>query len=115
MKELKISVFNVVGDRICMEPNEGQKIFEIIKIGLSEKKKIVLSFKNVTQLTTAFLNNAIGKLYSIYSEKEIKDCIKIEDITHSGAISLKKVIEVAKAQYNDPDALRRSINEIMGD
>ena len=29
--------------------------------------------------------------------------------------SLKKVVEIAKAQYKDPEALRRSIDEIMGE
>lgn len=115
MEKLKISIYNIVGDGICMEPSEGHKIFEIIDKGISADRKVILSFKNVTQLTTAFLNKAIGQLYKKYDEPEIKAHIRIEDITQSGAISLKKVVEIAKAQYNDPEALRRSIDEIMGE
>ena len=61
MNELRIDIFNIVGQKDCTLPEDGDKVFNSLKRALEENKKIVISFQNVEKLTTAFLNNAIGK------------------------------------------------------
>jgi hypothetical protein len=114
MEKITISIVNTVGSSFCVEAEDGQKVFELIKKALGEKKKISLSFLNVEMLTTAFLNTAIGQLYNVFSEEEIKSSLSLEHLTPSGAVSLKRVVETAKLYYKNPDAMQDSINEILG-
>jgi len=115
MENTTINIVNTVGDSFCVEAEDGQKVFELIKKALSEKRSVTLSFLNVEMLTTAFLNTAVGQLYRDFSEEFIKENLKVENLTNSGAVSLKRVVDTAKLYYKDPEAMQRSINEIMGE
>ena len=115
MENSIINIVNVVGDSFCIEAEDGKKVFELIKKVLTEKRKVTLSFLNVEMLTTAFLNTAIGQLYRDFPEELIKENLRVESISQSGLVSLKRVVDTAKLYYKDPDAMQRSINEILGD
>lgn len=115
MERSTINIVNAVGNSFCVEAEDGQKVFELIKKIFLEKRKVTLSFLNVEMLTTAFLNTAIGQLYRDFSEELIKENLEVENLTQSGLVSLKRVIDTAKLYYKDPDAMQRSINEILGD
>jgi Icc-related predicted phosphoesterase len=115
MENTTINIVNTVGDSFCVEADDGQKVFELIKKALTEKRSVTLSFLNVEMLTTAFLNTAVGQLYRDFSEEFIKEGLKVENLTNSGAVSLKRVVDTAKLYYKDPEAMQRSINDIMGE
>ena len=115
MENTTINIVNTVGDSFCVEAEDGQKVFELIKKALSEKRSVTLSFLNVEMLTTAFLNTAVGQLYRDFSEEFIKERLSVENLTNSGAVSLKRVVDTAKLYYKDPEAMQRSINDIMGE
>jgi hypothetical protein len=115
MENTTINIVNTVGDSFCVEAEDGQKVFELIKKALTEKRSVTLSFLNVEMLTTAFLNTAVGQLYRDFSEEFIKEGLKVENLTNSGAVSLKRVVDTAKLYYKDPEAMQRSINDIMGE
>ncbi len=113
MDNVNINIYSVIGNSFCVEAEDGEKVFELLSKALKEKKKVVLSFGNIELLTTAFLNSAVGKLYKNFTEEELKDNLKVVEITNNGAISLKRVVETAKSFYKNPDALRESINKIL--
>lgn len=116
METITISIYSITGSEFCIEAEDGEKVYTLIKKAISEKRKVELSFQNVELLTTAFLNTAVGKLYKDFSEQEIKDALTVnKNISQSAAVSLKRVVETAKAYYNNPDALRDSINQILED
>lgn len=115
METVNINILNVVGDKFCTEAEDGQKVFEIITKALKEHRKVTLSFLNIEMLTTAFLNTAVGQLYRDYSEEFIKDKLAVENITPSGSISLKRVVDTAKMYYKNPNAMEQSINDILGE
>ncbi len=62
--EVIINVVKEVGDSICVTDEDGKKVYDVIAEALKNGKKVKISFNGVTDLTSAFLNNAIGKLYS---------------------------------------------------
>ena len=115
MENSTINIVNTVGDSFCVEAEDGQKVFEMIKKAFTEKRKVTLSFLNIEMLTTAFLNTAVGQLYRDFHEDEIRENLKVENISQSGLVSLKRVVDTAKLYYKDPEAMQRSINDIMGD
>lgn len=115
MDNSTLNIVSIVGDSFCVEADDGIKVFELIKTVLSENRQVTLSFLNVEMLTTAFLNTAIGQLYRDFPEDLIKERLKVENLTQSGLVSLKRVVDTAKLYYKDPDAMQRSINDILGE
>ncbi|MFO0793045.1 MAG: STAS-like domain-containing protein [Candidatus Brocadiaceae bacterium] len=115
METLTISVFNTVGNPFCVEADDGQKVYELIKKALQENRKVKVSFQNVEMLTSAFLNAAIGQLYKDFSEGEIKDKLSVENMAKEDASLLKRVVNTAKLYYKDPQKMEKSISEILGE
>jgi len=115
METTTLNIVGIVGNKFCVEAEDGQKVFELTSKALEVERKVVLSFLNVELLTTAFLNTAIGQLYKGFDEGTIKKYLSVEHLSPSGAVSLKRVVETAKEYYRDPEAMQRSINEILGE
>ena len=115
MKNITINIVNTIGDVYGVEAEDGQKVFGLISKAFYDKKKVILSFQNIEMLTTAFLNTAVGQLYKDLSEDFIKENLSVSDISESGKVALKRVVVTAKLFYKDPEALRRSIDEISED
>jgi hypothetical protein len=115
MESITINIVNTVGDSFCVAAEDGQKVFDLIIKILAEDRKVTLSFLNVEMLTTAFLNTAIGQLYRDFPEVTVREKLRVENLTQSGLVSLKRVVDTAKLYYKDPEAMQRSINEIMGE
>lgn len=115
MKDTIINIVNTIGDVYGVEAEDGQRVFELIVKAFSDKKKVTLSFQNIEMLTTAFLNTAVGQLYKDFHEDYIRENLRVTDISESGKVALKRVVDTAKLYYKDPDALKRSIDEIIGE
>jgi len=115
MDEITINVFNTVGNSFCVEADDGQKVYELIKKALSESKKVKISFQNIEMLTSAFLNTAVGQLYRDFNEEEIKQKLSVDQMQNDDKTLLKRVTNTAKLFYKDPERMQKSINEIMGD
>jgi hypothetical protein len=96
MENITINVVNTIGDVYGVEADDGQKVYELISKALRDQKKVTISFLNVEMLTTAFLNTAVGQLYKDFSEFEIRDQLKVSDLSDSGKVALKRVVDTAK-------------------
>lgn len=115
MESTTINIVNTIGDVYGVEAEDGQKVYELLKKAIDGGHNVILSFINIEMLTTAFLNTAIGQLYKDYSEEQVKQHLQVIDISDSGKVALKRVVDTAKLFYSDPDALQRSINDILDD
>ncbi len=109
----KINIINIVGNSFCIEAEDGQKIYNMIVKVFQQQQTVTLSFLNVEILTTAFLNTAIGQLYKDFEEDFIKKHLKVEEISQSGLVSLKRVVDTAKLYYKDPNLIEKSIKDIL--
>lgn len=112
MENVLITIVNAIGDAYGVEADDGQKVYELILKAFNEKKKVLLSFQNIEILTTAFLNTAIGQLYKDFQDDYIRENLQVSELSESGIVALKRVVDTAKLYYKDPEALRRSIEEI---
>jgi len=115
MDNITINVVNIIGDVYGIEASDGEKVFELIIKAFKENKKVTLSFQNIKILTTAFLNAAVGQLYRDFDEEFIKQHLQVSEISESGEVALKRVIETAKLFYENPDLLKKTIDEISED
>lgn len=110
-KTVDISVFEVVGDALCVASNDGQKVYDRLSPALKKQSRTTLSFRNVTALTSAFLNTAIGQLYGEFSEEEIRELLAVKDIEPDDLALLKRVVDSAKQYFKDPDKFKQAIRE----
>lgn len=115
MDTTTLQILNIIGDEFAVESDDGQKVFDLIARAFDHHEKVRLSFQNIEIVTTAFLNAAVGQLYKNYSEAFIKENLIPIEISKSAKVALKRVVDTAKIYYRDPEALQRSINEILED
>jgi hypothetical protein len=107
-KGLTILPYEIVGSPLCVASADGQKVFERIAAALKERKSVTVSFRNVTSLTSAFLNAAIGQLYGSFSQEEIRAQLKVKDMTSADLALLKRVVETAKEYFKDPKRFKKA-------
>lgn len=107
------SVYQIVGAGICVEADDGKKVYDVICEFIKQKQPVVLSFLNVTMLTSAFLNTAIGLLYKDFSEEDIKQYLSVSDIDPTDKVLLKRVVDTAKLFYTDPERIKNSLKEVL--
>lgn len=115
MNEYKINIFQVIGSEIAVSSDKGNDIFDKINKALQNGMSVVLDFDNIKILTTAFLNSAIGQLYSKYTSEELKKTLSILNISDSDKLLLKKVTDRAKEYFADKDNISPIIKDALDD
>ncbi len=112
---IKLSVFEIVGNSLCVASDEGQKVHDRIAAALKEGHKVRLTFRNVTSMTSAFLNAAIGQLYGEFSEDTIRAGLRVADMAQEDLALLKRVVETAKLYFKDPQRFENAVRGAMGE
>jgi len=115
MENIEINIFNIVGNSFCVEANDGEKVYTLLKKAVENNKKVILSFQNVEMLTPAFLNTAIGQIYRDFDEELIKKLLSADNILPEDKVLLKRVTKTAKLFYKNPERMLQSINKILGE
>ena len=113
-KRVVISVYEVVGSPICVASGDGQKVYQRLFKVLKQHCSVSLSFLNVSVLTSAFLNAAIGQLYGEFQENEIRDLLRVENIEGRDTLLLRWVVKTAKQYFADPERFARDVREELG-
>ena len=103
-KSIEISLFEVVGSHLCVASDDGHKVHGRIAAALRENRRVSLSFRNVSALTAAFLNTAVGQLYGGFDEGRIRELLKVKDIEPDDGALLKRVVDNAKRYFEDKRA-----------
>lgn len=115
MAEVTIELVEAAGSEICVSSTDGAKVHEAIKSEFQRKNRVTVSFSGVTELTTAFLNAAIGQLYGKYSEEEIHTYLAPPVNIEPWQINLLKLsIDRAKSYFKDPQAARSAFTAVTG-
>ena len=113
-KRLQISMFEVVGSSFCVASGDGQKVYERLSAAIAQDQPVSLSFKNVSVLTSAFLNVAVGQLYGKFDGKQIRQNLKVVDIEPDDKALLKRVVDSAKRYFEDPQRYEQAMKEELG-
>lgn len=98
-----IKIVNIAGSPHCTASDDGQKVHDAIVLEVKKGNKVTLSFGHVEDLTSAFLNAAIGQLYGEYSEEEIKSFLSLTECASEDLTILSKVVVRAKDFFKYPD------------
>jgi hypothetical protein len=112
---LVLSIYEIVGSPLCVAAGDGQKVYEQIAAAIRGGKGVTLSFRNVTGLTSAFLNAAIGQLYGEFTEDQIRASLRVADMDAEDRALLKRVVDTAKAYFKDPERFKKADREVLGE
>lgn len=104
MNYINIDIAKEIDSIFACAYEDAQYVFELIFKAFKDKKKVIISFKNIDVLTISFLNTAVGKLYEEYSDEFIKENLKVVDISESYKVMLRRAIDKA--------TLRRTIDAV---
>jgi hypothetical protein len=111
---LSFSIFEIVGSPLCVASSDGQKVYDRLEAALKEGRSVMLSFHNITTLTSAFLNAAIGQLYGLFTENQIRSLLKVQGIQPDDLALLKRVVETAKQYFKNPQKFNQAVRETLG-
>jgi hypothetical protein len=114
-KDLVLSIFEIVGSPLCVASSDGQKVYDRLAIALKEGRNVTLSFHNITTLTSAFLNTAIGQLYGTFKETKIRSLLNVQEIEPDDIALIKRVVETAKLYFKDPKKFDQAFQETLDD
>jgi hypothetical protein len=114
--EIVIKLLEIVGSALCIASEDGEKVYDVIRSSIEQDGRIRISFEGVEDLTSAFLNAAIGQLYGKYSDSDLKK-IMLPPIAASPdqLHLLKRVVERAKSFFKDPQIDKFAVEEIAGE
>jgi len=114
-KNVTLSIFEIVGSPLCVASDDGQKVYDRIASALKEDRSVTVSFHNVSSVTSAFLNAAIGQLYGTFSEDKIRSRLKVKDIQPDDLALLKRVVVTAKQYFKDPKRFDKAVQATIED
>lgn len=114
-ENMRISMYEVVGGPFCVASDDGQKIYDRLAAALAADRGVALSFHNVTALTPAFLDVAIGQLYGTFNENQIRSLLKVEDAELEDLAMVERVVANAKLYFEDPQRYEQAYREVMGE
>lgn len=107
VKEMEtIVIKDILKLKMADDDIKGDKIFEKLKEKQENGcKEILLDFKGIELVNTAFLNNAIGKLFDMAQFDLTKCHVNIVGMDETMIDLLKEAIRVARQKYQIRDNL----------
>lgn len=97
-----INIKNIIKSQAADDNCKGNKVFESIKESCddsNEKRTIILDFDGIELVNTAFLNNAIGKLFDRKEFNLLENSVKVKNMNSFMIELLKESISLAREKY----------------
>ena len=115
MKITKINVAEVSEESLCIAAEDGKKVYDKIKGALDREEFVQLDFVTVHDLTTAFLNRAVGELYWEFEHGILSEHISIAEDTNSWILEkLSLVVKRAKQSSKNPTMHKDAAKDMIG-
>lgn len=114
MNSVTISVYDLTGPR-ALDPEIGKKLQETITAHFKKNVNVILDFSQITHILTLFLNPAIGDLYGTFSSEEIKEKLKLANVSDTDFPVFAMVLDRAKSFYDHPKEWSEAIQEVLED
>lgn len=98
-----------------MASPDGEKVHDQIAAAFREGKKVILSFQNAEDISSAFLHEAIAQLYADFPSEQIESSLSIIDIEPDDAADLKYTVQDMKEYLEDPQRFINATIEVLGE
>ena len=106
---------DIIKSELAVSTEKGNEVFEIIDSFLQRREKIELDFAGINIMITAFLNAAIGRLYSKkeYTAEFLNEYLKLENVEKDDRALFKDVIQRAKEYFADKENFEKNSNDAI--
>lgn len=108
---IQLLVAELIKNDTAVSTDDGDLVFQYIKSNFIKENLVILDFEKIHLLTTAFLNAAIGQLYSEYNSDYLNKNLKLANVAEDDKILFKKVIERAKEYFENKKGFEDSANK----
>lgn len=108
---IQVVVHEIIGSARAVDAADGAKIYEIVLAALMNGQNVRLSFDGIRMVITAFVNEAVGKLYGAMPSDQVDQLLEICDVPEAFQISIDKSVEWSKAFFADPEKMQRALLE----
>lgn len=112
---MNIKIVDLAKHAICVASDDGHLVYKHFEAALKNGEEITADFAGVSTLTSAFLNAAIGQLYSQFKSDFIDRHVSVVNLDESDEVLLARVRENAKIYFSDPDRYDASRRAVFGD
>lgn len=101
-----VRVLEAIGTPLAVSSRDGALLHEVLRQHLAEGRSVVLDFDGVRNITTAFLNASVGRLYGEFDPGVLRSCLRATNLRPGQGPLLAQVITRAQAFFsNDPSAV----------
>jgi hypothetical protein len=95
---MEIKVNDLIGTR-ALTLEDGDRLHSLVVDQLRAGTTVTLDFHGITDVSTAFLNTAVGQLYAEIPPRELRRLLRIQNLSDSAQRSLEKVLIYARRFY----------------
>ena len=112
----EVNVVETVGSAFCVASDDGQKVYEVIADALRADREVRVSFAGIEDLTSAFLNSAIGQLYNgEFTDEYLRaHLLPPAGASQEDLVLLKRVVQRAKEFFGNPAPFREAARAALG-
>lgn len=96
----QLKIVEIIGTKAADDDTKGDMAFSKISELSHSTNEISVDFDGVELVNTAFLNNAIGKLFNPLEFDLVKCHIRITNLSDDMMTLLKESVKVAKSKYS---------------
>ncbi len=98
-----INLVEAVGSPLAVSSADGSVVHDRIAETLRRGEQVEVSFAGVEDVTSAFLNAAIGQLYGEFTEDHIREHLRVVHAEGDQLMLLKRVVDRAKDFFRSPE------------
>lgn len=111
--QTQILIKDVINTNFAVTTEDGNTIFELLVFNLSKENTVSLDFDGINLMTTAFLNSAIGQLYSIdkYSSDFLNNNLKLVNVQEQDKPLFALVVKRAKEYFANKQGFEKNTND----
>jgi len=78
-----VKVIDIIGSKSAVSPRTGLKAYDFVASEVNQKHSLHISFEGVEDLTSAFCNSFIGKLYMNFEPAALNSLLHINGVDTS--------------------------------
>jgi len=108
-----IKVQEVIKSPNAVTPDAGDVLYDKIVVNLQNNVETYIDFMNISYLTSAFLNSAIGQLYSKYSSEQLNSLLHVLNLSENDLKIFKKVTDRARNYFGNEDAIKNHFRGLI--
>ena len=111
----RLIVKDIINSELAVSTDKGDLVFKALDAKLKAKEKVIIDFKGIDLIITAFLNAAIGKLYGNenYTTDFLNEHIKLENVQKEDVTLFKEVIKRAKEYFEAKEDFENDVNDMI--